>query len=55
MEKVDYPLGLQTKAEYGIRKSIFIETHNKIKEHNAKLDANFEMGHNVFSVMVISI
>ncbi|XP_046656751.1 zingipain-2-like [Daphnia pulicaria] len=47
----EFPLGVQTKAELGIRKSIFEETHAKITEHNSKTNATYKMGHNAFSVM----
>jgi hypothetical protein len=43
---------IQSKSEHGLRKSIFSETHAKIKEHNSKNDVSFEMAHNAFSIMV---
>jgi hypothetical protein len=46
-------LGVQTKAELGMRKSIFNETHTEIVKHNSQKGATFEMAHNAFSVMVI--
>jgi hypothetical protein len=51
-QKVEFPIKMQTKSEYGLRKSIFSETHAKIKEHNSKNDVSFEMAHNAFSIMV---
>ncbi len=36
-----------------MRKTIFAEIHTKIEKHNAQKGANFEMAHNIFSVMVI--
>jgi hypothetical protein len=46
-------LGVQTKAEYGLRKSIFNETHTRIKKHNSKKGATYQLTHNSFSVLVI--
>ncbi len=46
-------MGVQTKAEYGLRKSIFNETHARIKKHNSKKGVTFQMAHNSFSVLVI--
>nr|CAH0107395.1 unnamed protein product [Daphnia galeata] len=48
---VEFPLGIQTKAEYGRRKSNFARTHTLIEEHNSNKDATFEMEHNKFSAM----
>ena len=42
-----------TTSESTMRKTIFAEVHAKIEKHNAQIGANFEMAHNIFSVMVI--
>ncbi|XP_046455088.1 zingipain-2-like [Daphnia pulex] len=47
----NHPLGVQTKAEYGLRKSIFNETHARIKKHNSKKDVTYQLAHNSFSVL----
>ncbi len=41
--KVNYPLGIKTKSEHGVRKSIFNETHARIK-HNSKKGRHFPNG-----------
>ena len=41
-----------SKPQLVLRKSIFAKTHARIEEHNAKVDANFQMAHNIFSIMV---
>jgi hypothetical protein len=46
-------MGVQTKAEYGHRKSLFGETHDRIAKHNSNAAASFKMEHNEFSTMVI--
>lgn len=46
-------MGVQTKAEYGHRKSLFGETHARIAKHNSNAAARFKMEHNEFSTMVI--
>lgn len=45
-------MAAQTKPQLVFRKAIFAQTHAKIEQHNAKVDANFQMAHNIFSVMV---
>jgi hypothetical protein len=46
---------LPTMSESNMRKTIFTEIHAKIEQNNAQKGANFEMTHNIFSVMVIII
>ncbi|EFX84067.1 hypothetical protein DAPPUDRAFT_239330 [Daphnia pulex] len=48
---VEFPLGIQTKAEYGKRKSNFAVTNAMIEEHNSNKDATYRMEHNKFSAM----
>nr|CAH0107394.1 unnamed protein product [Daphnia galeata] len=47
----EFPVGVQTKAELGMRKSIFNETHTEIVKHNSQEGISFELAHNAFSVM----
>jgi hypothetical protein len=51
--KSEYPMPLPTMSESNMRKTIFTEIHAKIEQNNAQKGANFEMTHNIFSVMVI--
>ncbi|EFX83641.1 hypothetical protein DAPPUDRAFT_315500 [Daphnia pulex] len=46
-----FPMGVQTKSEYGLRKSLFSETHARIELHNSNAAAPFQMEHNEFSTM----
>ncbi|EFX84065.1 hypothetical protein DAPPUDRAFT_239327 [Daphnia pulex] len=46
-----FPMGVQTKTEYGHRKSLFSETHARIVKHNSNAAATFQMEHNEFSTM----
>ncbi|XP_046455089.1 ervatamin-B-like [Daphnia pulex] len=46
-----FPMGVQTKAEYGHRKFLFGETHARIAKHNSNAAAPFKMEHNEFSTM----
>ncbi|XP_057381082.1 uncharacterized protein LOC130703662 [Daphnia carinata] len=47
----EFPMGIQTKAEYGKRKSNFEKIHAIIEEHNADENATYTMAHNQFSIM----
>ncbi|XP_046457724.1 zingipain-2-like isoform X2 [Daphnia pulex] len=47
----EYPMPLPTMSESNMRKTIFTEIHAKIEQNNAQKGANFEMTHNIFSVM----
>lgn len=51
--QMEYPIGIQTKAEYGRRKSNFAETHSMIVQHNSNTKTTYRMEHNEFSTMVI--
>jgi len=50
--KEKFPMGIQTKAEYGKSKSNFERIHSVIEEHNADPTSTYKMGHNEFSVLV---
>jgi hypothetical protein len=45
-------MGVQTKAEYGLRKSNFERIHLIIEEHNADPTSTYQIEHNQFSVLV---
>ncbi|XP_057381634.1 uncharacterized protein LOC130704185 [Daphnia carinata] len=49
--QLEYPLGVQTKAEYGKCKSNFAKTHSMIEAHNSNPNSTYQMEHNRFSVM----
>ncbi|KAI9553039.1 hypothetical protein GHT06_020928 [Daphnia sinensis] len=49
--QLEYPMGMQTKAEYGRCKSNFAKTHSMIEEHNSNPKTTYRMEHNRFSVM----
>ncbi|KAI9553042.1 hypothetical protein GHT06_020932 [Daphnia sinensis] len=50
---VEFPMRVQTRAEFGRRKENFERIHAIIEEHNSDVNATYTMGHNQFSIMDI--